>query len=240
MAVMLAQLEAAYRQLIEREQPAEADARRLLSVVEDMRWYADRIGAERWDKQPQQNKWSFMQNLWHLTKLASNENMLGPSPKAIEAIQKELPSIYSYPEPACTLLRQALARKFSLPEENLVISNGADNLILLIANAFVNEGFGDNIEGQQFFAFFWLQPECGVVREGVLRWVHDDERCFILPHGSGDVGTGHGVRFERIGSHHHYAVSLKYFFERCLLYVGSRLGFLIFCALDNGSVDIAI
>ena len=30
----------------------------------------------------------------HLTKLASNENMLGPSPKAIEAIQKELPSIY--------------------------------------------------------------------------------------------------------------------------------------------------
>ena len=30
----------------------------------------------------------------HLTKLASNENMLGPYPKAIEAIQKELPSIY--------------------------------------------------------------------------------------------------------------------------------------------------
>jgi histidinol-phosphate aminotransferase len=76
----------------------------------------------------------------HLTKLASNENMLGPSPKAIEAIQKELPSIYFYPEPACTLLRQALARKFSLLEENLVISNGADNLILLITNAFVNDG----------------------------------------------------------------------------------------------------
>ena len=70
MTVMLAQLEVAYRQLIEREQPAEADARRLLSIVEDMRWYADRIGAERWDKQPQQNKWSFTQNLWHLTKLA--------------------------------------------------------------------------------------------------------------------------------------------------------------------------
>jgi hypothetical protein len=72
MTAMLAQLEVAYRQLIEREQPAEAGARRLLSIVEDMRWYADRIGAERWDKQPQQNKWSFMQNLWHLTKLAQN------------------------------------------------------------------------------------------------------------------------------------------------------------------------
>ena len=76
----------------------------------------------------------------HLIKLASNENMLGPSPKAIEAMRKELPNVYFYPEAACTLLRQALARKFSLPEETIVISNGADNLILLIANAFVNEG----------------------------------------------------------------------------------------------------
>ncbi len=73
-------------------------------------------------------------------KLASNENLLGPSPKALEAIRNELPIIYFYPEGPCTLLRQALALKFSLSESNVVISNGADNLILMIANAFVNEG----------------------------------------------------------------------------------------------------
>jgi len=72
-------------------------------------------------------------------KLASNENLLGPSPKAIAAIRKELPSIYMYPEGPCTVLRQALAKKFSLPERMVVISNGADNLILMIANAFLNE-----------------------------------------------------------------------------------------------------
>jgi histidinol-phosphate aminotransferase len=74
------------------------------------------------------------------TKLASNENLLGPSPKAVAAIQKELSKIHLYPEGPCTVLRRALAEKFSLPEERVVISNGADNLILMIANAFVDEG----------------------------------------------------------------------------------------------------
>jgi histidinol-phosphate aminotransferase len=73
-------------------------------------------------------------------KLASNENLLGPSPKAIAAIRKELPSIYLYPEGPCTVLRKALAGKLGISEKMVVISNGADNLILMIANAFVNEG----------------------------------------------------------------------------------------------------
>jgi histidinol-phosphate aminotransferase len=74
------------------------------------------------------------------TKLASNENLLGPSPKALAAIRKELSKIYLYPEGPCTVLRQTLAQKFSIPERRVVISNGADNLILMIANAFVDEG----------------------------------------------------------------------------------------------------
>ena len=73
-------------------------------------------------------------------KLASNENLLGPSPKALAAIRKELPNIHMYPEGPCTLLRQALADRFSMPEARIVISNGADNLILMIACAFVDEG----------------------------------------------------------------------------------------------------
>jgi len=73
-------------------------------------------------------------------KLASNENLLGPSPKAVEAIRQELPTISLYPEGPCTVLREAIARKFSISESNVVISNGADNLILMIAHAFVNEG----------------------------------------------------------------------------------------------------
>lgn len=73
-------------------------------------------------------------------KLASNENLLGPSPKALEAIRKELSNIHFYPEGASPVLRKALAKVLSLAEGNIVVSNGADNLILMIANAFVNEG----------------------------------------------------------------------------------------------------
>jgi len=73
-------------------------------------------------------------------KLASNENLLGPSPKALTAIRKEVPNIHMYPEGPCTLLRQALAQRFSMPEARVVISNGADNLLLMIACAFVDEG----------------------------------------------------------------------------------------------------
>jgi len=73
-------------------------------------------------------------------KLASNENLLGPSPKAVAAIRDELPNIYLYPEGPCTILRKAIAEKFAIPEGMIVISNGADNLILMIASAFVNGG----------------------------------------------------------------------------------------------------
>ena len=73
-------------------------------------------------------------------KLASNENVLGPSPKAVAAIRKELSSLHMYPEGPCPDLRQALAQRFSVSEENIVISNGADNLLVLIAGAFMNEG----------------------------------------------------------------------------------------------------
>jgi hypothetical protein len=68
--VMLEQLESAYNQLISYEQPAKGEAQRLLGIVDDLHWYADRIGSERWDEMPRSNKWSFQQNLWRLAKQA--------------------------------------------------------------------------------------------------------------------------------------------------------------------------
>jgi histidinol-phosphate aminotransferase len=73
-------------------------------------------------------------------KLASNENLLGPSPKAVAAIKRELSNIHLYPESPCPVLREALSQRFAISEEMVVISNGADNLILMVASAFVDEG----------------------------------------------------------------------------------------------------
>jgi hypothetical protein len=81
--VMLDQLAAAYRALADRSQSSSHELDRLLSTVDDLRWYADRIGSERWSTLPQLNKWSFDQHLWHLTKEAKRAASVD-SPRSIE------------------------------------------------------------------------------------------------------------------------------------------------------------
>jgi len=68
--IMLEQLERAYQALITLEQADDSEAQQLSAIVNDLRWYADRIGKEHLDKMPRSNKWSFQQNLWRLTKQA--------------------------------------------------------------------------------------------------------------------------------------------------------------------------
>ena len=77
---MLDQMEAAYRRLIEQQHAAEADARRLLAIVADLRWYAHRLGEERLDIMPRSNKWSFAQNLWYFSQQAQNAPPEGVDP----------------------------------------------------------------------------------------------------------------------------------------------------------------
>ncbi len=75
-----------------------------------------------------------------LTKLASNENSNGPSPEAMMAIEAELGNIFRYPDPSCTLLRSAIAKKLGVGEEMITLANGCDNIIFMIGAAFVNGG----------------------------------------------------------------------------------------------------
>lgn len=75
-----------------------------------------------------------------ITRLASNENPLGPSPKAIEAMQKAVADGWLYPEPTGMALRERLADLYQLDPEQFVVGNGADHLISMICGAFINEG----------------------------------------------------------------------------------------------------
>lgn len=68
--VMLKQLRMAYHELAQLDPSTSENSQRLFSIVDDLQWYAERIGADRWDTMPHQNKWSFEQNLWRLTKQA--------------------------------------------------------------------------------------------------------------------------------------------------------------------------
>lgn len=70
-------------------------------------------------------------------KLASNENPLGPSPKAVEAVMKALPRLHRYPDGSCFYLRRRLSEKFSVPPESIVLGNGSNEIIEMISRAFL-------------------------------------------------------------------------------------------------------
>jgi len=73
-------------------------------------------------------------------KLASNENPSGSSPKALEAIAAALPQLNLYPDGSSHDLRLALADRFGFTLDQVAIGNGADDLILQLSMAFLEDG----------------------------------------------------------------------------------------------------
>ncbi len=73
-------------------------------------------------------------------KLASNENPLGPSPKAVAAVKKALEGLNRYPDGSGFALTQALAEKCGVDAGQVVLGNGSNELIELAVRAFVQPG----------------------------------------------------------------------------------------------------
>jgi histidinol-phosphate aminotransferase len=73
-------------------------------------------------------------------KLASNENPLGPSPRAIAALRRELEGVHRYPDGACFQLRARLAERLEVAPEQLVFGSGADEILELLAKTFLSPG----------------------------------------------------------------------------------------------------
>lgn len=73
-------------------------------------------------------------------KIASNENPLGPSPKAIEAMLKATSGLNRYPDIAAMDLREKLAEKFDVKVENIAIGNGSEGIMANILRSFLCEG----------------------------------------------------------------------------------------------------
>lgn len=73
-------------------------------------------------------------------KLASNENPLGPSPKAVAAIKKAVEGLNRYPDGSGYYLSQALAKKYDVDLSQIVLGNGSNELIELAVRTFVQPG----------------------------------------------------------------------------------------------------
>src|ERR1044071_8872695 len=90
-----------------------------------------------------------------IIKLASNENPLGPSPKALEAMRAALENAHLYPDCSGFYLRKAIAAKLDVAPENVILGNGSNEVIEFLGQAFLNPG-DDVITCQYAFIVYKL------------------------------------------------------------------------------------
>ena len=88
-------------------------------------------------------------------KLASNENPLGPSPKAVQAMRDKLEQLHLYPDGDCFYLKSALANKLGIDAERLIFGNGSNELLELAVRTFMRPG-DEAVMAQQAFVVYQL------------------------------------------------------------------------------------
>ncbi|NLB60692.1 MAG: histidinol-phosphate transaminase [Lentisphaerae bacterium] len=90
-----------------------------------------------------------------IIKLASNENALGPSPRALRAMRRVAAQMHRYPDGNAYYLRRALAARLRVRAGQILIGNGSNEIIELVGQAFLGPGT-EMIMAQQSFAVYHL------------------------------------------------------------------------------------
>jgi histidinol-phosphate aminotransferase len=110
-----------------------------------------------------------------IVKVASNENELGPSPRAIEAMQESIPEMHRYPDGGAFYLKHKLADMLDIDPEQLLFGCGSNELIVFLCHVFLGEG-NNLVMGAEAFAVYFLAAamyECEVVRVPMPDHTHD-------------------------------------------------------------------
>jgi histidinol-phosphate aminotransferase len=102
-----------------------------------------------------------------IIKLASNENPLGLSPRAKAAIERELAELSRYPDGNAFDLKAALARRYGVPAEAIVVGNGSNDVLELAAAAFLAPG-RSSVFSQHAFAVYPLATQARGARSIVV------------------------------------------------------------------------
>ncbi|TCO40701.1 histidinol-phosphate aminotransferase [Dokdonella fugitiva] len=73
-----------------------------------------------------------------IAELGSNENPLGPSPRALEAMRAALADSWRYPDPRGAALKTALAQRLDVGDDRIALGNGSHELLMLLAQCFAD------------------------------------------------------------------------------------------------------
>ena len=108
-------------------------------------------------------------------KLASNENPLGPSPKAQAVLSQHTGELHRYPEGGAQYLRRALAERWKVRTDQVVVGNGSDEVISLLVKAFIAPG-EEAVMANETFVMYKLAVVGGhgiPVEVPLKDWRHD-------------------------------------------------------------------
>ncbi|MBI5568473.1 MAG: histidinol-phosphate transaminase [Desulfomonile tiedjei] len=94
----------------------------------------------------------------HAIKMASNENPLGPSPLAVQAVRESLQELHVYPESSAPELRSALAERTGVSPDSVILGNGSDELMEMCAHVFIGPGC-EAIMGEISFSMYRICVE---------------------------------------------------------------------------------
>jgi histidinol-phosphate aminotransferase len=159
-------------------------------------------------------------DLTRVAKLASNENPLGPSPMAIQAIRKYLESLNLYPNGGLDL-RKVLAQQFDLGVENVVVGSGSEGIMSNIIRTFLCDEDEVLTTESAFIGFQLLARSRGVKYrtvpyqawhydlEGLASQVNDHTKIIYLANPNNPTGT--------IFSKHEFDAFYKHVPERVLI-----------------------
>jgi histidinol-phosphate aminotransferase len=136
-----------------------------------------------------------------IVKLASNENPLGASPKAVEAVENALHDIARYPDGSGFELKAALVRKFGVDMAQIVLGNGSNDILEMVARAYLAPGCSA-VFSQHAFAIYALATqaagaegiaaparEYGHDLDALLAAIRPDTRVVFIANPNNPTGT---------------------------------------------------
>src|SRR5437773_6028502 len=138
-----------------------------------------------------------------IIKLASNENPLGPSPKAVQAMRAALDNAHLYPDGSGFYLCKAIAAKLGLAPENIIPGNGSNEAIEFLGHAFLDATRQDEVIASKYaFVVYKLiatsfgarmievpSPDYQQDLEGMLATVTPKTRLIFIPNPNNPTGT---------------------------------------------------
>jgi histidinol-phosphate aminotransferase len=113
--------------------------------------------------------------LARVIKLASNENPLGPSPKALAVLNEGTASLHRYPDGGAFRLREALADRWKVTADHIILGNGSDEILGLLARTFLSPG-DEAVMADHTFVIYRMEVMAAhgkVVTVPLKAWRHD-------------------------------------------------------------------